>query len=103
MQAGVEQAFQQALGIFEKLDGEDALVKAGVFPGNDVFRGQWLNRVVPVLTSAGLTLPVSRQNGSYTMSIHPDNGGRKKLHTEHLKQLVDDLQQVYRIAPTAKW
>ena len=103
MQAAVERAFPQALGMFEKLEGEDALINAGVFPGNDLIREQWLNRVVPLLKSATLTLPVCGQHGSYAATIRADEGGRKRSHTQHLKQLVDDLQQVYRIAPSAKW
>jgi ring-1,2-phenylacetyl-CoA epoxidase subunit PaaC len=103
MQAAVDKAFPQALGMFERLEGEDDLIKAGVFPGNEVLAVQWLNRTVPVLTSAKLVVPVSHQNGSYAVLIKADDGGRRKSHTQHLKQLVDDLQQVYRIAPTAKW
>ena len=103
MQAALDRAFPQALGMFERLEGEDELIKAEVFPGNDVMRMQWLNRVVPVLKSVKLTVPVSHQNGSYAVLIKADDGGRKKSHTQHLKQLVDDLQQVYRIAPSAKW
>jgi ring-1,2-phenylacetyl-CoA epoxidase subunit PaaC len=103
MQAGVDQAFPQALGMFEKLEGEDGLIEKGVFPGNDALKREWLDRVVPMLTSAKLTVPASQTNGSHIVDIKPDDGGRKKSHTQHLKQLVDDLQQVYRIAPKAKW
>ena len=103
MQEGVDQAFAQALGIFESLDGEGDLVGAKVFPGNEELRDQWLLRVVPVLTSATLTVPAIHRNGAYAAGIAADDGGRKKSHTSHLEQLVDDLQQVYRIAPDAKW
>ncbi len=103
MQAAVDEAFPQALGMFEKLEGEDELVKAGVFPGNDMLKTEWLKRIVPVLTSATLRVPATGQNGSIETTATPDEGGRRKNHTLHLKQLVDDLQQVYRIAPTAKW
>ncbi len=102
-QAAVDEAFPQALGMFEKLEGEDELVRAGVFPGNEVLKAEWLKRVVPVLTSATLTVPVAGQDGSYTTSAKSDEGGRRKSHTEHLRQLVDDLQAVYRMAPNAKW
>jgi ring-1,2-phenylacetyl-CoA epoxidase subunit PaaC len=103
MQAALDKAFPQALGMFEKLDGEDELVKAGVFPGNEMLKIQWLNRIIPVLTSVTLKVPVTHQNSSYSATVRADEGGRKRSHTQHLKQLVDDLQQVYRIAPTAKW
>jgi ring-1,2-phenylacetyl-CoA epoxidase subunit PaaC len=103
MQAAVDAAFPQALGIFEKLDGEESLVRAGVFPGHDMLQQEWLMRVVPVLTSASLTPPVNTTNGFPSIQCTPDTGGRKRSHTDHLKELTDDLQQVYRIAPEAKW
>lgn len=103
MQDGVDQAFPQALGMFESIDGESDLVGAGVFPGNEALRDQWLMRVIPVLTSATLTVPATRRNGGYTVGISPDDGGRRNAHTSHLEHLVDDLQQVYRTAPEAKW
>jgi ring-1,2-phenylacetyl-CoA epoxidase subunit PaaC len=103
MQAAVDEAFPQALGMFEKLEGESELVKEGVFPGNDLLRIQWLNRIIPVLTSSKLNVPVDSQNGVYVVNVSADDGGRTKLHSEHLKELVDDLQRVYRTAPSAKW
>lgn len=103
MQAAVDEAFPQALGIFERLEGEGELTNAGVFPGNAQLKDLWLNRVIPVLNVATLATPVGHQNGSYSVNVNPEEGGRKKSHTRHLQQLVDDLQQVYRLAPTAKW
>jgi ring-1,2-phenylacetyl-CoA epoxidase subunit PaaC len=103
MQSAVDAAFPQALGIFETLDGENDLVRAGVFPGNPPLQQEWLRRVVPVLVSASLRPPVMAQNGTIALQCTPDIGGRQKKHTEYMKQLVDDLQLVYRIAPEAKW
>ncbi len=103
MQTAVDAAFPQALGMFEKLDGEDELIAAGIFPGNRDLQAEWLKRVVPVLNGATLAVPVKDPNGSCVIHASPDLGGRKKNHNERLKQLVDDLQAVYRIAPGAKW
>jgi ring-1,2-phenylacetyl-CoA epoxidase subunit PaaC len=103
MQAAVDTAFPQALGMFEKLDREDELIAAGVFPGNKALQAEWLKRIVPVLNGATLSVPVKDPNGSCVIQASPDLGGRKKNHIEYLKSLVDDLQAVYRIAPGAKW
>jgi ring-1,2-phenylacetyl-CoA epoxidase subunit PaaC len=103
MQAALDVAFPQALGIFEILEGEEELVRAGVFPGNEVLEQEWLQRIVPVLNEATLGVPVSRDNGTIGINVKPDDGGRRKSHTSHLKQLVDDLQSVYKLAPGAKW
>lgn len=103
MQIAVDDAFPQALGMFERVEGEDELIKAGVFFGNEQLKKLWLNRIIPVLRSATLAIPVTHQNGSYSVNVKPEEGGRRKSHTQHLQQLIDDLQQVYRLAPTAKW
>ena len=103
MQAAVDTAFPQALGMFEKLENEDELVRTGVFPGHDLLQEEWLQRVVPVLTTATLVVPAKSQNGSCVVTAEADLGGRRKRHTDHLKHLVDDLQAVYSIAPGAKW
>jgi ring-1,2-phenylacetyl-CoA epoxidase subunit PaaC len=103
MQAAVDAAFPQALGMFEQLEGEDELIAAGVFAGNKSLQSEWLKKVVPVLTGASLSVPVKDPNGACVINAAPDFGGRKKNHNEHLKQLVNDLQLVYQIAPGAKW
>ncbi len=94
MQAAVDAAFPQALGMFEQLENEDDLVKAGIFPGNSVLKQEWQARVIPVLTSASLKVPAS---------LIADLGGRKRKHTDDLQLLLEDLQSVYRIAPGARW
>ncbi len=93
MQAALDAAFPQALGMFETLEGEVELITAGVFQGNLKLKDEWLRRVQPVLERATLVVP----------SAPADFGGRKRDHVKHLQQLVDDLQSVYKIAPGAKW
>jgi ring-1,2-phenylacetyl-CoA epoxidase subunit PaaC len=94
MQAALDAAFPQSLGMFEKLELEDELVRSEVFPGNDIVEAEWRGRVVPVLQSAGLHVD---------KNSHGDIGERRWVHAEYLKQLVEDLQCVYQTAPGAKW
>jgi len=103
MQAAVTMAFPQALGVFEKLRTERELIQEGVFPGNEKLQSQWLDKIVPVLQSATLTLPVQQQNGKITSQCKSDNGGRSGNHTPHLQQLIGDLQVVYKAVPGASW
>jgi ring-1,2-phenylacetyl-CoA epoxidase subunit PaaC len=103
MQAAVDLAFPQALGMFEELADEAALVRAGVFAGNNLFQEQWLDRVLPTLKSVSLKVPVTHDNGTRTFLCKPDLGGRKCWQNEYVKQLVKEMQQVYKIAPGGSW
>ena len=89
--------------MFEKLQSEDELIEASVFPGNSSLEAEWLQRVVPLLQSATLGVPVSLQKGAYSLHTIPDYGGRKKKHSTHLRSLIEDLQSVYQSVPGAKW
>ncbi len=103
MQTGLDAAFPQALGMFEIIEGEADLMEASVFPGNVFLESEWLKRVVPVLRGTSLVLPVQSNNGVMKPLCKPDTGGRRKSHSRDLKQLVDDLQLVYRMVPGGKW
>jgi ring-1,2-phenylacetyl-CoA epoxidase subunit PaaC len=103
MQAAVDAAFPQGLGIFERLNVEDEMIAGGVFRGNASLQTEWVNRVLPVLRGASLHVAGAPTNGAMNLNVIPEFGGRKKSHTEHLQPLIDDLQSVYRLAPEAKW
>ena len=96
MQAACEKAFPQALGMFEHLEHEQQLVAEGVFPGNDVLKQGWLERVGAGLARGSLRVPASA-------AAHPDLGGRRGAHTHDLQQAVNDLQSVFRSEPGAAW
>jgi ring-1,2-phenylacetyl-CoA epoxidase subunit PaaC len=103
MQAAVDVAFPQALGMFEKIESEDELISGNVIAGNGVILNEWLDVVVPIISSVSLNLPIKNENGSLKPSCAAELGGRRRAHTPHLKSLVDDLQKVYSMAPEAKW
>lgn len=100
MQAAVDAAFPQALGLFEGLSSEEALVNAGVFPGHRELQRRWSERVVPVLTAAKLAPPVDAAGRIVSV---PDLGGRIGAHTPYLLEAVSDLQRVYVSEPGAAW
>jgi ring-1,2-phenylacetyl-CoA epoxidase subunit PaaC len=103
MQAALDQAFPQALGLFESLEGEEGLVREGVLPGNRILRDAWLEQVVPVLNAASLQTPVRKEKQNWAIACAPDEGGRSGDHLPQLKQLVGDMQRVYQLAPSSKW
>jgi ring-1,2-phenylacetyl-CoA epoxidase subunit PaaC len=103
MQAALDIAFPQALGMFEVIDCEKELVAENLVTGSDTLSERWLDIVVPAISSVSLKLPIKNEDGKLIPMCAPENGGRRGTHTSHLKSLVDDLQKVYSMAPEAKW
>jgi len=103
MQAAVNEAFPQALGIFERLDSEEELVHGKLFPGNEKLKSSWLDEVVPVLRRATLSVDVEGPAGSFVPRVQAVEGGRKGKHKDHLSSLVEDMQSVYKLVPNGKW
>jgi ring-1,2-phenylacetyl-CoA epoxidase subunit PaaC len=103
MQEAVDQAFPQALGMFEETEGSANLVESRIIRPEAELQEQWLAAVVPTLEQARLRLPLQRQESALHIKCRADVGGRMKNHNEHLRQLVADLQHVYQSAPGASW
>jgi ring-1,2-phenylacetyl-CoA epoxidase subunit PaaC len=64
--------------------------------GTDVslLKEDWTQNVEKIFSQAGLTIP-------QVPAIHA--GGKEGRHTEHLDQLLNELQSVARAHPTATW
>ncbi len=103
MQRAVDEAFEQALGLFEKIPGEDVLIDEKIIPDSRTLEAEWLQFVTPVLKRSGLQSPVIETNGTVESNVEPLYGGRQKKHTEHLHKIIEDMQKVYRMIPGAKW
>ena len=101
MQAAVTAAFPQALGIFETLPGEEALVRDRVMDASTELSERWLRAVLPVLGASGLRAPLAE--GTSKPAVPAEEGGRRKKHTADLEQLVSDLQSVYKQVPGGRW
>ncbi|HEY0272091.1 MAG TPA: 1,2-phenylacetyl-CoA epoxidase subunit PaaC [Chitinophaga sp.] len=96
LQAALEEAMPLALGIFEPLPDQQALIDDGIFPGEAALQQSWWERISPVIAAAGLqTLPLA--------DIPPAYGGRLGWHTEHLAPLLDEMGAVFRLDPHATW
>jgi len=82
----------------EPVAGEPKLVATGIYPELDggSMHELWAGALTAVATSAGLTIGVAAPD--------PDEpGGRRGRHTPHLRELLDEMCEVYRIEPTAAW
>lgn len=96
MQSALNEAWNDALGIFEEGPYESQLKDAGIFEGEAALKARWMESIAPYLEKATLKLPAES-------SWSPELGGRKGQHTEHLQALVDEMSEVFRIDPAAEW
>lgn len=93
LQAGLDEAFPYALGLFETTEADAAIAAAGLQAPESQLQQEWLALLTPVLTAAGLSVPEAA----------PRLGGRRGTHTTHLAALLDDMQLVFRSEPEAAW
>ena len=84
-------------GFEEKVDAEDELIDADLYPpeDDDMFQ-TWRGVLQHVAHEGGLSMELSP----------PDEGapgGRRGHHSEHLKSLLDEMCEVYRLEPGVAW
>jgi ring-1,2-phenylacetyl-CoA epoxidase subunit PaaC len=93
MQVALEALWGYAVGLFEDDPGTAGAVEARLVPETGGLRRQWRAEVSHALHDAGLAVPEG--------APLPNTG--RKLHTEHLESLLNELQSVARADPTAVW
>ena len=96
MQSALNYAMPYAMGIFEKSEFENDLITSQVFAGEEALKAKWLEKIKPVITAAGLQLPVVVEDKIVY-------GGRRGFHSEYLKTLMDEMCEVVRTDPGAEW
>ena len=96
MQSSLDYAMPYALGIFEKSDYEDVLIKEAIFGGEEKLQEIWLEKITAIVTAGGLVMPHV-----------PDSkivyGGRKGYHSKFLEPLLDEMTEVTQLDPGAEW
>ncbi|MBX3372300.1 MAG: phenylacetate-CoA oxygenase subunit PaaC [Phycisphaeraceae bacterium] len=97
MQAALDRLAPAAMTLFEPFDGEDRVASAGLYPGDraTMFR-TWRAAVEPVLARAGLT-------AAFTLDPDPPRGGRRGVHSPAFSAQLDEMCEVFRLAPEAAW
>ena len=94
----IQTAFNQLWGytseLFEMTASETALLTANISVDKTVLRDAWLKQVSDTLTQATLELPKDEWQ---------INGGRAGIHTEHLGQVLSELQYLQRAYPGLSW
>lgn len=94
VQAALEAIWPDALGLCEATDADATLLAAGILrAAPDVQRQRWEAAVRPVLEACGLSIP----------SAPPREGGRRGRHTLDFDRLHEQLTEVWRSDPEARW
>lgn len=93
MQEALHTCFPLACGIFEPAD-EQALIKEGIYPGEQALYERWMESIYTVLTKASLNIPEG---------VTPQYGGRQGHHTPYLQPLLQEMGEVFRQDATARW
>ena len=94
MQSALDKSYPYALGLFEPTGADEPLAQAGISPREQELQMQWESAVAPVLSDAGFKIPDNAR---------PVYGGRVGKHPEDLTNLLEGMQLVYNIDPSAKW
>lgn len=93
MQAALVALWPYAQQLFATLPDEHLLTEAGYTPDKNGLREAWRQEVIAYLRDSGLHMPDE---------IVPLTANRKQ-HTEHLSDVIDQLQEVVRQYPDARW
>jgi ring-1,2-phenylacetyl-CoA epoxidase subunit PaaC len=94
VQAALDAAWPDALGLFETTPADDALLRAGVLAAApEAQRQAWRDTVRPVLEACGLTVPAAAAR----------EGGRRGVHTPAFDRLLAQMTEVWKSDPEARW
>ena len=93
MQAALDALWPYVLQYFEPLSGDAALADAEIFPSHTDWQSGWEGQIVGFLEGANLALHKTFQPIEFSRSNH----------TEHLTELLSEMQSVARLQPDAKW
>jgi len=96
MQSAMSSTYSLALGIFEASPFEKELVDQKIFPGEEVLRELWEEKIHTLIEQAHLEVPKMKDA---TIGM----GGRNAYHTEHLGPLLDEMTQVFRLEESVEW
>ncbi len=92
MQKALEEFWHCAQQLFVPLEDEPILVEAGIFPNLEEVKEVWLAHMEQHLEAADLSIP--------DVGTPPTS---RNAHTNHLDQLLEDLQEVARLEPEGTW
>jgi ring-1,2-phenylacetyl-CoA epoxidase subunit PaaC len=97
MQQALDALVPMATTPFEPFDGLKGLVDAKFYAGSDfTMYDEWLAQINRVLDRATL-------KANIVVGEPEDKGGRRGVHTKYLQGILDEMCEVWRTEPNAKW
>lgn len=94
VQAALDRAWPEALGLFEGTEADDLLLASGLLAQPPTSqRAEWEGAVRAVLAPCGLVPPAEA----------PKTGGRRGRHTADFERMLDQMTEVWRSDPEARW
>jgi ring-1,2-phenylacetyl-CoA epoxidase subunit PaaC len=94
VQAALERAWPDALGLFEATAADDLLQTRGVITRSPAsLRTEWEEAVRPLLEELSLAVPAAASR----------EGGRHGRHTAEFDAMLAQMTEVWRSDPEAKW
>lgn len=94
VQRAVDNAWPEALGLFERTDADGRLEAAGLLTTTTAdIRRAWETTVRALLDSCGLSVP----------GLPAHEGGRNGTHTDEFDRLHAQMTEVWRSDPEARW
>jgi ring-1,2-phenylacetyl-CoA epoxidase subunit PaaC len=94
LQAALDVLYPHALGMFEPTKFDATLAESAICPSEAELCKSWQSQMFTILDRCGLRIP---QNAK------PIHGGRHGKHPPEMTGVLDSLQKVYRLDPTAQW
>jgi ring-1,2-phenylacetyl-CoA epoxidase subunit PaaC len=99
LQGAIDSLSPLAWSLFEPVEGQEQLEHSGIYPVSDNDHdhfARWERELRLLAQQASLALKLGKleQHG---------RGGRRGKHTTHLKELLDEMCEVYRLEPDAAW
>ncbi len=94
--AALDTLWPDALGFWEEIEGEDALLASGVMPlSSAAMRERWLTRIASELGEHGIPRPGTE--------VKPRTGGRRGQRSPGFEEFWAEVTEVYRLDPHASW
>ncbi|MCZ2357496.1 MAG: phenylacetate-CoA oxygenase subunit PaaC [Bacteroidia bacterium] len=96
LQHAINQIYPKAYSLFEPTEYINQLCSMNILPALKELTERWQHATQKIITQANLTIPKH-------LSIEEHYGGRSGNHTKDFYQLIEEMTEVFRLEPNAKW